>query len=88
MNEPFPQPRRQDGKPPCGECHLKPGETCDICGAVEHRLNADVWKALEESVRLQRHYAQFLNALDDGDRRTFYSAEEWMERLREVGMLK
>jgi len=22
-------------KPPCGECHLKPGETCDICGATE-----------------------------------------------------
>jgi len=22
-------------KRPCGECHLKPGETCDICGAVE-----------------------------------------------------
>lgn len=20
-------------KTPCGECHLKPGETCDICGA-------------------------------------------------------
>lgn len=20
---------------PCGECHLKPGETCDICGAKE-----------------------------------------------------
>lgn len=19
---------------PCGECHLKPGETCDICGRV------------------------------------------------------
>lgn len=22
------------GKPPCGECHLQPGETCDICGAA------------------------------------------------------
>lgn len=21
------------GKPPCGECHLKEGETCDACGA-------------------------------------------------------
>ena len=21
------------GKPPCGECHLQAGETCDICGA-------------------------------------------------------
>lgn len=30
----FPQPRRQDGDAPCGECHLHPGETCDICGAI------------------------------------------------------
>jgi len=22
------------GKPPCGECHLSDGETCDICGAT------------------------------------------------------
>jgi len=23
------------GKPPCGECHLHDGETCDICGATK-----------------------------------------------------
>jgi len=22
-------------KSPCGECHLQPGETCDICGAIQ-----------------------------------------------------
>jgi hypothetical protein len=22
-------------KPPCGECHLRPGEVCDVCGAAE-----------------------------------------------------
>lgn len=27
-------PRTREGKPPCGECHLQPGERCDICGAV------------------------------------------------------
>jgi hypothetical protein len=32
--EPFPQPRRNDGGAPCGECHIKPGEVCDICGAI------------------------------------------------------
>ena len=21
--------------PPCGECHLQPGERCDVCGAVQ-----------------------------------------------------
>ena len=28
------QPQRRDGKEPCGECRLKAGETCDICGAA------------------------------------------------------
>lgn len=32
--EPFPQPSRKDGGEPCGECRIQPGETCDICGAV------------------------------------------------------
>lgn len=32
--EPFPKPQRKDGGEPCGECHVQPGETCDICGAV------------------------------------------------------
>jgi len=30
----FPQPQRKVGGEPCGECHIQPGETCDICGAV------------------------------------------------------
>ena len=30
----FPKPKRNDGGTPCGECHLSPGERCDICGAV------------------------------------------------------
>lgn len=33
--EPFPQPGCRDGEPWCGECHpQRPGEVCDICGAV------------------------------------------------------
>ncbi len=30
----FPKPSSRIGKDPCGECHLQPGERCDICGAV------------------------------------------------------
>ena len=30
----LPQPQRNDGGEPCGECHVCVGETCDICGAV------------------------------------------------------
>ena len=33
----IPKDARKD-KPPCGECHLQPGETCDICGAHQHAL--------------------------------------------------
>ncbi len=33
--EPFPQPQRNDGGTPCSECHIKDGETCDICGAIQ-----------------------------------------------------
>jgi hypothetical protein len=33
----FPQPNRKDGHPPCYECHLQPGEKCDVCGAVKHK---------------------------------------------------
>lgn len=32
--EPFPKPSRKDGGEPCGKCHIQPGETCDICGAI------------------------------------------------------
>lgn len=31
--DPFPSPERQSK--PCGECHLRDGERCDICGALQ-----------------------------------------------------
>jgi len=39
-------------EPPCGECHLQPGETCDICGAQQRlvdtgELNVDGTRKLE-----------------------------------------
>jgi hypothetical protein len=43
--------------------------------------------ALEESVKLQSHYADLLNMHDGGERIVFKSAEEWIERLREVGKI-
>lgn len=27
-------PNARAGKLPCAECHIRPGERCDICGAV------------------------------------------------------
>jgi hypothetical protein len=39
-------------------------------------------EALDESVRLQSHYASILNDYDGGKRMTFASATAWMDRLR------
>ena len=48
----------------------------------------DVYKiALEESLKLQRHYEMLLNMYDDGQRREFKSSEEWIERLKETGKI-
>jgi hypothetical protein len=40
--------------------------------------------ALEESVKLQSHYASLLNQYDGGQRMTFASADEWLARVAEV----
>lgn len=40
--------------------------------------------ALEESVRLQSHYARLLNNFDGGYRHEFKDAQEWLGRLAEI----
>jgi len=40
--------------------------------------------ALEESVKLQSHYAGLLNQYDGGRRLQFKNAGEWIERLKVV----
>ncbi len=42
----------------------------------------EIQNALEESVKLQSHYAKLLNAWDGGQRIGFKSAKEWIQRLR------
>lgn len=44
----------------------------------------EVWEALEQSVKLQSHYATLLNMHDGGKRTPFKDANEWLHRLREV----
>lgn len=43
-----------------------------------------IWKALEESVKLQSHYAALLNQYDGGNRMGFSDAEAWCNRLDEL----
>jgi hypothetical protein len=40
---------------------------------------------LEQSVRLQSHYAGLLNLHDGGERLQFATADEWLARLRSLG---
>jgi hypothetical protein len=44
--------------------------------------------ALEESVKLQSHYAGIMNNHDGGARLQFANAEAWIARLRVTGALK
>lgn len=39
---------------------------------------------LVESLKLQSHYAELLNAHDGGQRKTFPTAAEWLRRLMDV----
>lgn len=49
--------------------------------------NSTLMIALNESLKLQSHYAGLLNMNDGGQRRQFYSAAEWIDRLRECGKI-
>jgi len=49
--------------------------------------NDDLIIALEESLKLQAHYAALLNMYDGGERGIFNSTLEWIGRLREMGIL-
>lgn len=50
MTEGFPKPSRRDGQEPCGECHIKPDETCDICGARHAPSDAKSVKSLADEI--------------------------------------
>ncbi len=48
---------------------------------------ADLRTALDESVKLQAHYAKLLNQWDGGHRLIFPSTGSWIARLRAYGAL-
>jgi hypothetical protein len=45
---------------------------------------AELRLALDDSVKLQSHYAVLLNNYDGGKRLTFAGANAWLARLREL----
>ncbi len=52
--------------------------------STEH---ADLLYALDESVKLQSHYATLLNQYDGGQRKPFDSGAAWLDRLKEMGKI-
>lgn len=44
--------------------------------------------ALDESVKLQSHYAKLLNMYDGGQRTCFKDSEEWLTRLKAIQELR
>jgi hypothetical protein len=63
---------------------------------IENKHNFDTLKlkkecddlkiCLEESLKLQSHYAELLNMFDGGERKTF-NKETWIERLKELDII-
>jgi hypothetical protein len=41
----------------------------------------EIWKGLQESVKLQAHYAELLNMHDGGKRIIFKTAREWLYKV-------
>lgn len=59
------------------------GSNANILHDATERITT-LTNALEESVKLQSHYARILNDYDGGQRREFDSAEQWIERLEQT----
>ena len=50
---------------------------------ITAEATAKIMIALEESIKLQSHYAGLLNMYDGGKRLQFADADEWIKRLAE-----
>ncbi|WP_192258606.1 hypothetical protein [Mesorhizobium caraganae] len=78
--DPFPSPQRRDGKEPCGECRIQPGETCDICGASayhdedENMLAAGKSKATDGVLDATQFLIERLEEFERAD----FEDDEWL----------
>jgi len=61
------------------EIRLKFSELQEVALKLQEQANG-----LEESVKLQNHYALLLNERDGGERIIFSNAEAWLIRLKET----
>lgn len=56
-----------------------PDEANEFVAILRRLVTAE--HALEQSVKLQSHYARSLNEYDQGQRMTFASGKDWVQRL-------
>lgn len=66
---------------PLGSYESSHSHICDVDELLQ------VLIALEESLKLQTHYAKLLNMHDGGKRIGFETVDAWLERLEEVKKL-
>jgi hypothetical protein len=64
------------------ELHLEFHRLQDGARQMTER-HGEVWEALQESLKLQAHYAELLNMHDGGQRLIFTTVDAWLARLRE-----
>lgn len=64
--------------------NLRQEVTEDAEAALDAVSFAEIKFALDESVKLQAHYADLLNMHDGGERIVFADTDAWMARLREL----
>jgi hypothetical protein len=73
------------------ECHNKFEIAAEVPppGRTEQDVDlvAELVLALEESLKLQTHYARMLNDYDGGERMGFHTVQDWLNRLHEIGTL-
>lgn len=74
------------GKPPCGECHIRPGETCDICGAKgrPRPANIGIVGPVDGMNELHPEGSYFrIAAMQDDERHEFLLSRGAVEVLRD-----
>ena len=81
--------RRVDGRFALAARKVLPGIVSALDYLIRHVQSQGLLEdALHESVKLQSHYAKLLNMHDGGDRQSFESAEEWINKLQQLSAAK
>jgi hypothetical protein len=74
-------------KTPCGECHLNPGESCDVCGAkrltAAQRAYALLWRSKSDDRLVNQARRELLETMTREEQR---EAVTWV--IEEFGFMQ